>query len=59
MAFYTFPLAYDILKLGGVSPSMDWLKFGWIFMIVPVASALSLLMMLEVLLKAFTKGEAK
>ena len=59
MTFDTFPLAYDILKLGGVSPSMDWLKFGWIFMIVPVASALSLLMMLEVLLKAFTKGEAK
>ena len=59
MTFYTYPLAYDILKLGGVSPSMDWLKFGWIFMIVPVASALSLLMMLEVLLKSFVKEEAK
>ena len=59
MTFYTFPLAYDILELGGVSPSMEWLKFGWIFMIVPAASALSLLMMLEVLLKSFAAKEGK
>ena len=58
MTFYTYPLARDILALGGVSPSMGWLKLGWIFMIVPVGSALSLLMMIEVLLKAITtKGE--
>ena len=55
MTFYTYPLAMGIVKLGGVSPSMDWLKLGWIFMIVPVASAISLLMMAEVFLKNFTK----
>ena len=57
MTFYTYPLARDILALGGVSPSMEWLKLGWIFMIVPVGSMLSLLMMLEVLLKTFVEKE--
>ena len=55
MTFYTWPLAKGIVQLGGVSPSMEWLKLGWIFMIVPVASALSLLMMAEVFLKNFKK----
>ena len=57
MTFYPYPLARDILALGGVSPSMEWLKLGWIFMIVPVGSMLSLLMMLEVLLKTFVEKE--
>ncbi|WP_169720459.1 TRAP transporter small permease [Treponema lecithinolyticum] len=58
MTFYTYPLARDILALGGVSPSIGWLKLGLIFMIVPVGSLLSLLMMLEVLLKTIViKGE--
>ncbi len=57
MTFFTYPLARDILSFGGVSSSMEWLKLGWVFMIVPAGSILSLLMMLEVLLKAFVTKE--
>ena len=59
MTFFTYPLAREILNLGSVSPSMEWLKFGWVFMIVPAGSALALLMMLEVILKALTGSDGK
>lgn len=50
MTWYSFPMAREIMELEVTSPSMEWLNMGWVFMIVPVASAVSLLMMLEVLL---------
>ena len=50
MTWYSFPMAREIMELEVTSPSMEWLNMGLVFMIVPVASAVSLLMMLEVLL---------
>lgn len=52
VVYYSFPMAMMITRFEVVSPSMEWLKMGHVFMIVPVASLLSLLMLLEVILKS-------
>ena len=58
--WYGFPMANKILRFEVLSPSMEWLKMGWIFMMVPVASVLSALMLIEVILSGVAmlgKGE--
>ena len=52
VVYYSYPMALQIIDFEVVSPSMEWLKMGYIFMIVPVASFLSLFMLLEVILKS-------
>ena len=52
MTWYSFPMAQEIMELEVTSPSMEWLNMGWVCMIVPVASAVSLLMMAEVVLNS-------
>ncbi len=48
MLWYSFPMALQILEFEVASPSMEWLKMGHVFLIVPVASLISFSMMLEV-----------
>ncbi|NCC57429.1 MAG: TRAP transporter small permease [Synergistales bacterium] len=55
MAWYSYPMAMQILEFEVVSPSMEWLKIGYVFLIVPVASFLSLMVMLEVILDSFVR----
>ncbi len=52
VVYYSFPMALQILEFEVASPSMEWLKMGHVFLIVPVASALSLSVLLEVILKS-------
>lgn len=55
MVWYSFPMAMMILDFESVSPSMEWLKLGYVFMIVPAASFLGLVVMLEVILESLVK----
>jgi len=55
MVWYSYPMAMQILEFEVVSPSMEWLKIGYVFLIVPVASFLSLMVMLEVILNALVR----
>ncbi|MDD3390071.1 MAG: TRAP transporter small permease subunit [Synergistaceae bacterium] len=55
MVWYSYPMAMQILEFEVVSPSMEWLKIGYVFLIVPVASFLSLMVMLEVILDSFVR----
>ncbi len=55
MVWYSYPMALQIIDFEVVSPSMEWLKMGYVFMIVPVASFLSLFMLLEVILKSIAQ----
>ncbi len=55
MVWYSYPMAMQILGFESVSPSMEWLKLGYVFMIVPIASFLGLVVMLEVILESLVK----
>ncbi|MGI6790163.1 TRAP transporter small permease [Aminivibrio sp.] len=55
MVWYSYPMAMQILEFEVVSPSMEWLKIGYVFLIVPVASFLSLFVLLEVILDSLVK----
>ncbi|TDY63124.1 TRAP-type C4-dicarboxylate transport system permease small subunit [Aminivibrio pyruvatiphilus] len=55
VVWYSYPMALQIIDFEVVSPSMEWLKMGHVFMIVPVASFLSLFMLLEVILKSIAQ----
>ncbi len=55
VVWYSYPMALQIIEFEVVSPSMEWLKMGYVFMIVPVASFLSLFMLLEVILKSIAQ----
>ncbi|MDR2390448.1 MAG: TRAP transporter small permease [Planctomycetota bacterium] len=60
--WYGFPMAYMIVEFEVMSPSMEWLKMGYVFMMLPVASLLSISMLLELILstaKTLKTGEAK
>jgi TRAP-type C4-dicarboxylate transport system permease small subunit len=48
-------MAMQILEFEVVSPSMEWLRIGYVFLIVPVASFLSLAVLLEVILESLAK----
>lgn len=50
LIWYGFPMAKMILEFDVLSPSMEWMKMGWVFMMVPVASVLSAIMLIEVIL---------
>jgi TRAP-type C4-dicarboxylate transport system permease small subunit len=55
LVWYSFPMSLQILEFEVVSPSMEWLKMGYVFMIVPVASVLSLMVLLEVILNSLVR----
>ena len=55
MVWYSYPMAMQILEFEVVSPSMEWLKIGYVFLIVPAASFLSLIVLLEVILESLAK----
>ena len=55
LVWYSFPMSMQILEFEVVSPSMEWLMIGYVFMIVPVASVLSLLVLFEVILNSLVK----
>lgn len=55
VVYYSFPMAVQIIDFEVVSPSMEWLKMGYVFMIVPAASFLSIFMLLEVILKSIAQ----
>ncbi len=55
MVWYSYPMAMQILEFEVVSPSMEWLRIGYVFLIVPVASFLSLAVLLEVILESLAK----
>ncbi len=60
--WYGVPMARMIIQFDVLSPSMPWLKMGWIFMLLPAASLLSISMLVEVLvatLRALGKEETK
>jgi len=48
-------MAMQILEFEVVSPSMEWLRIGYVFLIVPAASFLSLVVLLEVILESLVK----
>lgn len=48
--YYGFPMAKMIIEFEVMSPSMEWLKMGYVFMMLPVASLISMSMLLEVVL---------
>ena len=52
VVYYSYPMAKQILEFEVISPSMEWLKIGYVFFIVPAASFLSLFVLLEVILKS-------
>ncbi len=55
--YYAFPMAFLILEFEVVSYSMEWLMMGWIFLMVPVASVLSALMLIEATIAALQLKE--
>ena len=55
MVWYSYPMAMQILEFEVVSPSMEWLRIGYVFLIVPAASFLSLVVLLEVILESLVK----
>lgn len=60
--WYGVPMANMIIRFDVLSPSMPWLKMGWIFMLLPIASLLSISMLLEVLIatiRLMKNGEGK
>ncbi|MCC8189127.1 MAG: TRAP transporter small permease [Planctomycetes bacterium] len=48
--WYAWPMTMMILEFEVVSYSMEWLKMGWIFMMLPIASLLACSMLVEVIL---------
>jgi TRAP-type C4-dicarboxylate transport system permease small subunit len=52
---YAFPMALQILDFEVISPSMEWLKMGYIFLMLPVSAVLSLPMILESVIDAWSK----
>jgi TRAP-type C4-dicarboxylate transport system permease small subunit len=44
---YGFPMSLQILKLGVISPSMPWLKMGYVFLLLPIAAVFSVLVVIE------------
>ncbi len=48
--WYGTPMAKMIIDFDVLSPSMPWLKMGYIFMLLPAASLLSVSMLVEVLI---------
>jgi TRAP-type C4-dicarboxylate transport system permease small subunit len=57
---YGFPMSFKILELNVLSPSMEWLKMGYVFLLLPVAAVFSLLAVLETafaLVLRFKRGE--
>lgn len=59
MVWYSYPMAMQILEFEVVSPSMEWLKIGYVFLIVPAASFLSLAVLFEVILKSLADLKEK
>ncbi len=60
--WYGTPMAKMIIDFDVLSPSMPWLKMGYIFMLLPAASLLSVSMLVEVLIatvRALKNGEAE
>ena len=60
--YYGFPMAKMIIDFDVESPSMPWLKMGYVFMMLPIASLLSLIMLVEFIIttiKTLSKEEAK
>jgi TRAP-type C4-dicarboxylate transport system permease small subunit len=47
---YGFPMSFKILNLNSVSPSMVWLKMGYVFLLLPVSAAFSAAAVIEVIL---------
>jgi TRAP-type C4-dicarboxylate transport system permease small subunit len=59
---YGFPMSFQILKLGVSSPSMPWLKMGYVFLLLPFAAVFSVLMVIETtttVILRFIDGEKK
>ena len=59
VVWHGFPMAVMILEFEVVSPSMEWLKMGWVFMMVPVSCVLSAVMLVEVILSGIAAMKGK
>lgn len=57
--WYGWPMSMMIIEFEVESPSMTWLKMGYVFMMLPVASILSVSMVLEVIITALQDFGAK
>lgn len=52
---YGFPMSSMMLKLNSFSPSMVWLKMGYVYMLLPVSAIFSAVAVIEVLISMILK----
>lgn len=58
VVWYSYPISVQLIKLNKIAVSMPGLKLGYVYLIIPFSSALSILMVLENILKIFMVKEA-
>lgn len=58
VVWYSYPIASQLVRLNKIAVSMPALKLGYVYLIIPFSSALSILMVLENILKIFMVKEA-
>jgi TRAP-type C4-dicarboxylate transport system permease small subunit len=56
---YGFPMSFQIFNLQVISPSMPWLNMGCVFILLPVSAAVSVLAVLEVVMKNILRLKTK
>jgi TRAP-type C4-dicarboxylate transport system permease small subunit len=52
---YGFPMSFTMLKLDSISPSMVWLKMGYVYLLLPVSAVFSAAAVVEVILSMLLK----
>ena len=57
VVFYALPIALQLIQFDKVAVSMPSLKMGYIYLIIPISSIFSILMVLENILKIFISEE--
>jgi TRAP-type C4-dicarboxylate transport system permease small subunit len=52
---FGFPMSFKMLNLNSFSPSMVWLKMGYVYMLLPVSAVFSAAAVIEVILSMLLK----
>jgi TRAP-type C4-dicarboxylate transport system permease small subunit len=56
---YGFPMSFTMLELDSISPSMAWLKMGYVYLLLPVSAVFSAVAVIEVILSMMRKLRQK
>lgn len=59
IVFYSLPISLQLIQLNKVAVSMPALKMGYVYLIIPISSIISIFMVLENLMKIFLPEEGK